>query len=169
MYLCIESIGELKLNYLPKMYIVTLHMFQMSILLLFENFDTLKYSEINEILQLSDDHFQKQINSLVDCKLLLLDGDVSKLIKLFQLAFTFLTILLIQYLKNVKLNMNFSNKRTKLCITSAVLKDTPQEIEQSINSVEIDREAFLQATIIRIMKMRKTLVHNKLIIEASKI
>jgi len=144
-------------------------MFQMSILLLFENFDTLKYSEINEILQLSDDHFQKQINSLIDCKLLLLDGDVSKLIKLFQLAFTFLTILLIQYLKNVKLNMNFSNKRTKLCITSAVLKDTPQEIEQSINSVEIDREAFLQATIIRIMKMRKTLVHNKLIIEASKI
>jgi len=47
--------------------------------------------------------------------------------------------------------MDFSNKRTKLCITSAVLKDIPQEIEQSINSVEIDREAFLQATIIRIM------------------
>ncbi|CAI6354868.1 unnamed protein product [Macrosiphum euphorbiae] len=136
-----QSQGELKLNYLPKMYIVTLHMFQMSILLLFEKFDTLKYSEINEILQLSDDHFQKQINSLVDCKLLLLDGD------------------------NLKLNMDFSNKRTKLCITSAVLKDIPQEIEQSINSVEIDREGFLQATIIRIMKMRKTLGHNKLVIE----
>ncbi|XP_016662010.1 cullin-2-like [Acyrthosiphon pisum] len=136
-----HSQGELKLNYLPKMYIVTLHIFQMSILLLFENNDTLKYSEINEILQLSDDHFQKQINSLVNCKLLSLDGD------------------------NVKLNMNFSNKRTKLCITSAVLKDTPQEIEQSTNSVEIDREAFLHATIIRIMKMRKTLRHNKLVIE----
>jgi len=78
------------LNYLPKMYIVTMHMFQMSILLLFEDFNTLKYSEINETLQLSDNHFQKLINSLVDCKLLLIDGDVSNLIKLVQLLFTFL-------------------------------------------------------------------------------
>jgi len=84
MYSYVVSIGELKLNYLPKMYIVTLHMFQMSILLLFENRDSLKYSEINEKLQLSDDNFQKQINSLVDCKLLSLDGDVSKLIKQVQ-------------------------------------------------------------------------------------
>lgn len=65
--------------------------------------------------------------------------------------------------------MDFSNKRTKLCITPAVLKDKPQEIEQSINSVQIRREAYLQATIIRIMKVRKTLVHSKLIFEASKV
>lgn len=65
--------------------------------------------------------------------------------------------------------MDFSNKRTKFCITSAVLKDIPQEIEHSTSSVEFDREAFLQATIIRIMKMRKKLEHNKLVIEASKI
>jgi len=59
-------------------------MFQMLIMLLFEDCDLLKYSEINETLQLSDSNFQTQINSLVACKLLLLDGDVSKLIKLIQ-------------------------------------------------------------------------------------
>lgn len=65
-------------------------MFQMSTLLLFEDCNTLKYSEINETLQLSDNYFQKLINSLVDCKLLLIDGDVSNLIKLVKLLFTFL-------------------------------------------------------------------------------
>lgn len=51
--------------------------FQMAILLLFENQDTHKYSDIHEILQLSNDQFQKHINSLVECKLLTIDGDVS--------------------------------------------------------------------------------------------
>lgn len=79
-YLFIESIGELKLNYLQKVYMVTMQTYQMAILLLFEDRDTLKYSEIHETLQITNDHFQKHINSLVECKLLLLDGDVSKLI-----------------------------------------------------------------------------------------
>jgi len=65
--------------------------------------------------------------------------------------------------------MDFTNKRTKFCITSAVLKYIPQEIEQSVNSIKVNRESYLQATIIRIMKMRKTLRHNKLVNEASKI
>jgi len=77
MYLFIVSIGVLKLNYLPKMYIVTLQMFQMSIMLLFEDCNTLKYSAINDILKLNNDQFQKHINSLIECKLLMLDGDVS--------------------------------------------------------------------------------------------
>jgi cullin 2 len=77
MYLFIVLIGVLKLNYLPKMYIVTLQMFQMSIMLLFEDCNTLKYSEINAILKLNNDQFQKYINSLIECKLLMLDGDVS--------------------------------------------------------------------------------------------
>lgn len=57
--------------------------FQMAILLLFEDRDTIKYTEIHEMLQLNNDQFQKHINSLIECKLLLLDGDVSKLINNF--------------------------------------------------------------------------------------
>jgi len=79
MHLFIVSIGELKLNYLQKVYIVTMQTYQMSIMLLFEDRDTINYSEIHEMLQLTNDQFQKHINSLVECKLLLIDGDVSKL------------------------------------------------------------------------------------------
>jgi len=90
MYLFIVLIGELKLDYLPKVYIVTMQTFQMAIMLLFEDRDTINYTEIHEILQLTNDQFQKHINSLIECKLLLLDGDVSKHIKHFNKLLNFL-------------------------------------------------------------------------------
>jgi len=66
--------------------------------------------------------------------------------------------------------MAFTHKRTTFCIKSAIQKEIPQEIEQkTINSVENDRKTYLQAAIIRIMKARKTLLHNQLVIEVSKI
>lgn len=55
----------------------------MAIMLLFEHHDSLKYSEIQELLQLSNDQFQKHLSSLIECKLLLVDGVVSNLFELF--------------------------------------------------------------------------------------
>lgn len=63
--------------------------------------------------------------------------------------------------------MTYSNKRTKLRITTAIQKETPQEIEQTVSSVEDDRKTYLQATIVRIMKARKVLRHNQLVNEVS--
>jgi len=74
---------------LEKIHIVTMQMFQVSIMILFEDCNTLKYSEINDILNLNDNQFKKTINSLIECKLLLLDGEVSKLIKI---EFTFFNV-----------------------------------------------------------------------------
>ncbi|VVC31679.1 Cullin, N-terminal,Cullin, conserved site,Cullin repeat-like-containing domain,Cullin homology,Cullin [Cinara cedri] len=133
--------GELKLNYLSKPYLVTMQTFQMAIMLLFENRDVYKCTELSELLQLSSDHFQKHFNSLLECKLILMEDD------------------------NVTLNMEYANKRTKLRITSALQKDTPQEIEQTVNSIEDDRKTYLQAAIVRIMKARKLLRHNQLVNE----
>jgi len=65
--------------------------------------------------------------------------------------------------------MKYSNKRTKLRITSALQKETPQEVEQTVNSVEDDRKTYLQAAIVRIMKSRKILRHNQLVNEVRKI
>jgi len=65
--------------------------------------------------------------------------------------------------------MAYTNKRTKLRITSTLQKETPQEVEQTVNSVEDDRKTYLQAAIVRIMKSRKILRHNQLVNEASKI
>lgn len=69
--------AELRLGHLKKSYIVTVQTFQMAILLLFENTDSLTCREIRETLQLNADQFQRHAISLVDSKLLLADTEVS--------------------------------------------------------------------------------------------
>ncbi|KAJ8957892.1 hypothetical protein NQ318_001888 [Aromia moschata] len=139
--------AELKLGHLRKPYVVTVQTFQMAVLLLFENADSLTCREIRETLQLNPDQFQRHAISLVDSKLLLSDSE-----ELTPDA-------------TLRLNMDYSNKRTKFRITAAVQKETPHEVEQTMNSVEEDRKMYLQAAIVRIMKSRKVLKHNLLIQE----
>lgn len=139
--------AELKLNHLKRPYVVTVQTFQMAMLLLFENTNTLTCREIRDTLQLNHEQFNRHVVSLIDSKLLLADAeeltpDVT-----------------------LRLNLEYSNKRTKFRITAAVQKETPHEVEQTMNSVEEDRKMYLQAAIVRIMKSRKVLKHNLLIQE----
>ncbi|XP_038044511.1 cullin-2-like [Patiria miniata] len=140
--------GELKLNYLKKSYIVTATTFQMAVLLLFNSQSCLRYSELLESTQLGEKELQRTVQSLVDVKLVdnkaQDDLDTSA---------------------SYVLNMNYSNKRTKFKITTAVQKDTPQEVEQTHVAVDEDRKLYIQAAIVRIMKARKQLKHNILIQE----
>ena len=46
-----------------------------------------------------------------------------------------------------------------------MLKETPQEIKKAHHDVEKEREIFIQARIVRIMKSRQVLKHNALIEE----
>lgn len=63
------------------------------------------------------------------------------------------------------LNLEYSNKRTKFRITAALQRESPQEVEQTLSSVDEDRKLYLQAAIVRVMKSRKILRHNALIQE----
>lgn len=139
--------AELKLNHLKRSYVVTVQTFQMAILLLFENADSLTCKDIKETLQLNNEQFYRHVVSLVDSKLLLADAEE------------------LTPEVTLRLNMEYSNKRTKFRITAAVQKETPHEVEQTMNSVEEDRKMYLQAAIVRIMKSRKVLKHNLLIQE----
>lgn len=163
--------GELKLSHLKKSYIVTMQTYQMAIILLFETCDTLSCREIQHTLQLNDETYQKHMQPMIESKLLNassenLSGDT-----------------------RIELNFDYTNKRTKFKISSALQKETPQEVrsvndeyaqsiyqlikiellqvEHTINSVDEDRKLFLQAAIVRIMKARKVLKHNALIQEVS--
>nr|CAI5850645.1 unnamed protein product [Callosobruchus analis] len=146
--------AELKLGYLKKTYVVTVQTFQMAILLLFENADKLTCREIKDSLQLNPEQFQRHVVSLVESKLLVADTEVRTKTSEELRPETVL-----------RLNFDYSNKRTKFRITAAVQKETPHEVEQTMNSVEEDRKMYLQAAIVRIMKSRKVLKHNLLIQE----
>ncbi|XP_019874549.1 cullin-2 isoform X2 [Aethina tumida] len=139
--------AELRLGHLRKSYVVNVQTFQMAILLLFETTDALLCRDIRETLQLNQDQFNRHAVSLVESKLLLADAEE------------------LTPEVTLRLNMDYSNKRTKFRITAAVQKETTQEVEQTMNSVEEDRKMYLQAAIVRIMKSRKVLKHNLLIQE----
>lgn len=68
----------------------------------------------------------------------------------------------------IRLNLDYSNKRTKFKITAALQRETPQEVEHTMSAVDEDRKLYLQAAIVRIMKSRKILKHNALIQEVSR-
>lgn len=123
--------------------------FQMAILLLFEKTNELTGRDIHEGIQLPADQLQKQIQSLIDAKLLKDPGAEPTLDTTYCL------------------NLEYSNKRTRLKISGALQRETPQEVETTLHSVEEDRKLYLQAAIVRIMKSRKLLKHNRLIQEVS--
>ena len=68
--------GELKINFLKKPYIITMQTYQMAMLLLFENCDSMTCKDIQETLQLNNDTFQKHMQSLIESKLLVASSEV---------------------------------------------------------------------------------------------
>ncbi|XP_014295196.1 cullin-2 [Microplitis demolitor] len=141
--------GELKFNYLKKPYLVTVQTYQMALLLLFEQCDSMPCREAAASLRLSHDQLVKHAASLVDCKILKRSGDEGELEE-----DTVLT-----------LNLEYYNKRTKFRVTGALQKDVPAEMEATRRSVDDDRKLYIQAAIVRILKSRKMLRHNQLVQE----
>ena len=106
-----------------------------------------RYCILQETLKLNEETFQKHIQSLLDAKVLVATAET------------------LDANTEIKLNFDYSNKRTKFKIMVANQKDTPQEVEHTLNAVDDDRKLYLQAAIVRIMKSRKVLKHNALIQE----
>ncbi|KAL4222998.1 Cullin-2 [Mactra antiquata] len=138
--------AELKMNYLKKPYIVTMGSFQMAVVLMFNETIKVSFSEASQHTQLGEKEMIKQVQSLIDAKLLTTEGTLST-----ESVF--------------ELNMSYVNKRTKFKITAAIQKETPQEMEQARSAVDEDRKMYIQAAIVRIMKARKIFKHNQLIQE----
>ncbi|KAL7296446.1 cullin-2 [Trichogramma pretiosum] len=140
--------GELKLNYLKKPYLVTVQTYQMALLLLFEQSNTISCKEAASSLHLSHDQLVKHAASLIESKILKKSPETD-----------------LQEDSTLILNTNYYNKRTKFRITGALQRDSPQEAEATHRSVDDDRKLYLQAAIVRIMKSRKILKHNQLVQE----
>jgi len=144
---------EVKVNYLKKPYIITMGTLQMALLMPFNQCDIISFADLMAATTLSAKEAQKQLQSLVESKLILASESASGDSAEFDESAAF------------KLNLNYVSKRTKFKITAAVTKETPQETEQAQTAIDEDRKLYLQAAIVRIMKARKVLKHNLLIQE----
>jgi len=66
------------------------------------------------------------------------------------------------------LNMDFRNKKTKVTIKVPTKREQKAEAEDVHKTINEDRKLLMQAVIVRIMKMRKTMTMNQLLPEAIK-
>lgn len=162
--------ADVRLNYLKRQYSITMGTFQMAILLCFNNSNSLTIKDIQENIQLPEKELIKQIQSLLESKLLLLVESAENKAAAATTTTTTsepakVNVDGINESSTVSLNMEYANKKIKFKINAAVQKETPQENEMTQTSVDEDRKLYLQATIVRIMKSRKNLNHNLLIQE----
>lgn len=145
--------GEIRANYVKQQkvpYTFQVSTYQMAVLLLFNEQDTLDYAEIKEYTQLNDDILEHQvIGVLMKARVLTAKPDDGKP----------------EDGTRYTLNNNFKNKKIKVNLNINVKSEQKTEADETHKTVEEDRKLLLQAVIVRIMKGRKRLRHVQLVEE----
>ncbi|KAK4689012.1 cullin 1, partial [Tremellales sp. Uapishka_1] len=137
------SKNELKTTYLSQKYILMTSSYQMAILVQFNDNETLSYKDIQTATQLSDSILRPQMALLVKAKVLLFDDEV------------------------YDLNLNFKSKKIRVQLNQTVRSEQKAETTEVLQSVDEDRKFIYQATIVRLMKARKSMKHQALIQEVT--
>lgn len=128
-----------------------LSLYQTLVLLLFESKDENGYEEINESTKIEESELKRTLQSLA-C------GKYPVLIKSSK-------GLDIQSDDVFKFNKSFTHKLYRIKINQVQMKETQEENQSTNEKVFQDRQYQVDAAIVRIMKMRKSLAHNQLISE----
>ncbi|KAJ3133273.1 hypothetical protein HK100_004534 [Physocladia obscura] len=144
------SKADVRLTYLDKKYELNMSLHQLGILLLFNKAEKLSVNYIATQVKVSTDDVKRVLKGLLDMEILLV-GTGAALVGSSEIL----------------LNFKFSNsKRTKLKVNAVAQSESAtQESESARTAVDEDRKLFLQATIVRILKSRRTIGHNQLVQE----
>jgi cullin 1 len=132
--------GELKTTYLSQAYVLQVSTYQMTILLCYNNQTNFSFEELLGITGMSRDLLEPNLHLLLKAKILIHEGS---------------------YL----LNSNFKSKKLRINLNVAVKSESKTETNETLKTVEKDRELVIQAAIVRIMKTRKVLKHVQLMQE----
>ncbi|KAF2870494.1 Cullin [Massariosphaeria phaeospora] len=146
--------GEMKANYCkvvgskvsPSFQVST---YQMAILLLFNDYETVSYDEIAEGTKLSKETLDPSIGVFIKAKVLLAQPDGAKP----------------ESGTSYKLNHGFKTKKMKVNLNIGIKSEQKQEAEDTHKTIEEDRKLLMQSAIVRIMKSRKKMKHQQLVSE----
>ncbi|RMJ26367.1 cullin 1 [Aspergillus sp. HF37] len=144
--------GEVKANYIKNTkvpYTFQVSTFQMGILLLFNEHDSLEYSDIEKATSLVPEVLDPNLAILLKAKVLLPSPEGAKPGP----GTTF------------SLNYNFKNKKIKVNLNIPIKSEQKVESDDTHKMVEEDRKLLLQSAIVRIMKSRKKMKHVQLVQE----
>ncbi|XP_060516323.1 cullin-4B [Cylas formicarius] len=133
----------------PKELVVSL--FQTLVILLFNNYDELSFDYIKEVTNIEDGELRRTLQSLACGKARVLNK-IPKGRDIYDND-------------RFRFNNEFTNKLFRIKINQIQMKETTEEQKATEERVFQDRQYQIDAAIVRIMKMRKTLSHNLLISE----
>uniref|UniRef100_A0A6B2L5C9 Cullin family profile domain-containing protein n=1 Tax=Arcella intermedia TaxID=1963864 RepID=A0A6B2L5C9_9EUKA len=143
------SKGDIKMSLQTSHYLIQASQYQMTVLMLFNNSSTLSEEDMVTLIcssekgSLEEDkqELSRVLKSLVDANLIIKTDE------------------------GYSTNDAFQSKRRKFKISGLLQQDTVIQQDETRKSVLEDRKIYLQAAIVRIMKMRKTLKHVELVSE----
>ncbi|KAL2796764.1 Cullin [Aspergillus keveii] len=144
--------GEIKANYIKNTkvpYTFQVSTYQMGILLLFNESDTLTYPDIQKATSLTPEILDPNLSIFLKAKVLTISPEGSKPGP----GSTF------------NLNYNFKSKKIKVNLNIQIKSEQKVETDDTHKTIEEDRKLLLQSAIVRIMKSRKKMKHVQLVQE----
>ncbi|KAJ7508747.1 Cullin [Mycena galericulata] len=136
------SKNELRTNYTNQKYILMTSAYQAAVLLQYNRNDTLSLQELEAATKIAPDILGQVLALLVKAKVLVNDEKD-------------------QY----DLNPNFKSKKIRVNLNLPIKAEVKAESSDVLKAVDEDRKYVIQATIVRIMKARKTMKNQALIQE----
>eukprot|EP01080_Neovahlkampfia_damariscottae_P009387 gene9387-1598_t len=129
--------------------------YQASILVLFNQSPKMSAGDIQKSLNLPFDDVRKNLLSLSvskQCQILIKEGNPKS----------------VQPDDIFEVNAKFTSKQRRIKIPNLVLKISEKESEEIDSSLKEDRKHAIEAAVVRIMKARKQMSHQNLVVECSK-
>ncbi|KAF6757458.1 Cullin [Ephemerocybe angulata] len=147
------SKNELRTNYLNQKYILMTSTFQSAILLQYNRNDTLSLEELFVATSIPKEHLVQVLALLVKAKVL---ANEEKEQYDLNPSMSHQSLVFVSYFKSKKIRVN---------LNQPIKAETRAESTEVLKTVDEDRKYVIQATIVRIMKARKTMKNNALLDE----
>ncbi|UPK97134.1 hypothetical protein LCI18_008069 [Fusarium solani-melongenae] len=145
--------GEIKAGYCKASktpYTFQVSIYQMAILLLFNEKDNNSYEDMLSATQLSSEVLDQALAVILKAKVLIMSGPTGEKPKPG---------------KTFRLNYDFKSKKIRVNLNLGGIKEAKQEEAETNKTIEEDRKLVLQSAIVRIMKARKKMKHTQLVSE----
>lgn len=169
-----SSRGEIQANCYRSNHIFSASTYQMIILLQYNESDSYSVEELSEKTKIEMDFLKQVLALLIKAKILCDDSGTKiedtkcttdyKDNEASQEKDAALENRL-QADSKVYLNLNYKNRKLRVNINAPLKTEIKQEQEKTHKNIEEDRKILIQATIVRIMKTRKNLNHQNLMVE----
>lgn len=137
---------DIATSHLPQKHIFTTSVYQAAVLLQYNSADSLSYQELLASTSLNESALKSAMVGLVKSKVLLKDESSSSE-------------------ERYEVNTKAKFKKLRMNLAIPARSEQKQETSDVMKTVDEDRKLLLQATIVRIMKSRKTLKHAQLVQE----